>query len=343
MKNIDKYSELAGKFLTGETTPDEQQQLSEWAKANVENQQFIDDLEGIWKQTEGAKVSPFEADLDAAWAKVESGISSGGGEAESSGKIVPLSKRFRRWSVAAAILLAVGFGLWWASQGPAQPKFVEVRTGVDQRQEIVLPDGSQVWLNENSLLVYDEKFEQRYVELEGEAFFDVERLEENPFRIASGEATTTVLGTSFNVRAYPEEEEIEVTVKTGKVQLAVAKKEAAPVILPAGTSGVVNKKEEKVVKVERVEAEIVNADAWRTMKLEFDDTSIDDVIVTLERYFKTDIEVSTELNLDCPYSDEFTQPNLDDILQIIGGTLDFKATKTADGYLLTGPGCPPEN
>jgi len=340
LKHFDKYAELTGKRLTGEITPEEQKELSGWLEADGENQSFASDLEEVWDLSSSAAQSPFETDMSKAWAKIDAAL--GEEVAAPSAKVVPMSKRFSRWSLAAAILALLAVGLWWMNQGEAvvTPTYVEIQTGENERKDVTLPDGSIIALNENSLLSYEEKFAKRNVTLVGEAFFDVERMEDSPFTISSGNATTTVLGTSFNVRAYPEEANVEVTVKTGKVALAVAEKKAAPVILEAGAAGVVKKAEEKA---EVVELDNANADAWRTMKLDFDDVPMKDVINTLERYFDTKIEVSNELIFECPYTSAFDKPDLDGILLIVGTTINVEVDKNNGTYLLKGEGCPPNN
>lgn len=353
MKDFNKNSELIAKFLAGESSLTEKEELFARTKEDRENQAFFEDMEEVWKNVEGAESSPFEADMDAAWAKIdegvrnqESGVSGGTSGFENEARVVEMRPRKFRWSMAAAVLALLAAGAWWMGQGVPEPVLVAVQTVEGEQKEINLPDGSTVWLNENSRLAYLEDFTKRDVELEGEAFFDVERSEEHPFQIMSGDATTTVLGTSFNVRAYPNEEQVEVTVETGTVELAVAKKKAdkiekvKAVRLPAGTSGVVYKKEEKV---EKVEEKISNAISWKTMRLDFDEDSMKEVISILERHFDADIQVSNNMIFDCPYTSSFDQPNLDEILMVIGASVGFEVEKNGGAYELVGNGCPPNN
>ena len=354
VKDFDQYSELIAKFLAGESSLAEKEELFSWTKEDQANQQFFEEMEQVWSMTEGADTSPFEADMDTAWAMIDqSTVSSSqsavrsrqsaiGGQSfdQSSAKVIPLSKKFSRWSIAAAILLLAAFGLWWMGQQPRVPLMVEVQTVEGEKKEIPLPDGSKVWLNENSKLSYPENFAERNVALEGEAFFDVEPMEESPFTISSGEATTSVLGTSFNVRAYPKEEKIEVTVETGTVALAVTNQAATTVKLPAGTSGIVHKKE---ATVERVEEKLQNAVAWKTLKLDFDEDLMKDVITTLERYFGTEIKVSNEMILECRFTSPFDQPNLDEILEVVSASVGVEIKKDGSYYILMGNGCEPDN
>ncbi|MCF8248176.1 MAG: FecR domain-containing protein [Saprospiraceae bacterium] len=338
MDHLEKYSALAAKYLAGQASPVEEKNLFAWADANADHQKLFEDWTETWALTEGAASSPFDTDLGAAWAKVDAAISEESPRATErpAPKIVSLSKMMRRWSVAAAILFAVAAATWWFNRQPAQPQLVEVQTFDHEKKQITLPDSSHVWLNENSKLAYNPRFEQRHVMLEGEAFFEVERLVERPFEIVSGSATTTVLGTSFNVRAYAAEEKIEVTVKTGKVALASNIAKHSPVLLAPGETGVFDKKEEKVeVAVHEEE----NADAWKTQQLRYDDEKMAQVIASLERYFGVEIKVSDPSLLECPYTSSFQQPDLESILTVIGSTIGFEFSKTGGRYLLTGKGC----
>lgn len=341
MNHTEKYSALAAKYLAGQADPAEEQDLFAWTDASADNQAHFEEWTQAWAMTEDAAASPFETDLGAAWAKIDAATPVVAPEIveRQAVKIVPLSKIARRWSVAAAVLLAIGAGLWWTNRAPVAqlPQLVEIQTFDNERKAVTLPDSTQVWLNENSRLAFDANFVQRQVNLQGEAFFDVERIVERPFEITTGDATVTVLGTSFNVRAYEGEEEVEVTVKTGKVALTAKKAKQSIAPLAPGQTGVYNKKEEKV-ELATVEQE--NADAWKTQKLAFDDEKLLYVVAALERYFGVEIAAENPALLECPYTSSFDQPDLDAILTVIGTTIGFEVSKPSEGrYLLSGKGC----
>jgi ferric-dicitrate binding protein FerR (iron transport regulator) len=342
LEELDKYSALAAKYLTGQATPAEEQEFFAWTGASADNQYLFEEWTQVWAMTEQAAASPFEADMAAAWAKIDTATPATAPEIveRPAGKIVPLSKIARRWSVAAAVLLAIGAGLWWTNRAPVaqQLQLVEIRTLDNERKAIMLPDSSRVWLNENSSMAYDANFVQRQVNLVGEAFFDVERMVDRPFEITTGDAKVTVLGTSFNVRAYEGEEAVEVTVKTGKVALTSKKAKQSIAPLAPGQTGVYNKKEEKI---ELATIEQDNADAWKTQKLVFDDEKLMYVVAALERYFGVVIEAENPALLECNFTTTtaFEQANLEDILTVIGTTIGFEFSKTDERYLLIGKGC----
>ena len=215
-------------------------------------------------------------------------------------------------------------------------------TEASEKTQITLPDGSKVWLNENTKIAFAEKFETRIIRLEGKAFFEVEHLtEDQPFEILSGDTKTTVLGTSFNVRAYAQEQRVEVTVETGKVAFEkVVEKEdkikAASVLLKAGDSGVFDKVEDSLNKKE---SKNENAVSWKTGQLIFENTQIREVKEVLERYFDVKINTSDEKILNCHFTGVYQKPELEQILEVLKFSLNVEIEKGQNEFTLKGEGC----
>lgn len=136
----------------------------------------------------------------------------------------PRKRRVYRGVAAAAVLLLLGGGLakllfWPAST--SQPVVYKVATAAGERKIIQLPDSTRVWLGPRSELQYSAAFgkDNRDVTLSGEGFFDVTAKAELPFVLHTGELATKVLGTEFNVEAYPGETQVKVTLLSGGVAL----------------------------------------------------------------------------------------------------------------------------
>ncbi len=327
----DRHTELIAKHLAAETSRQEEEELFAWLNETNANKKFFEEMTRVWEMSVGLEAEPFEIDFEKSWAKIDAATA----ESHRTAKVVPLSIIIRRWSVAAAILLAIAAGLWWSKQ-PGPTQMVDVQTLNDEQKEVVLPDGSHIWLNDQSKLTYAAGFETRIVTLEGEAFFEVEHDKTHPFSIRSGDVITTVLGTSFNIRAYTSEQQVEVTVETGRVELAPSKEKNKSVFLTAGTSGIFDK---KIHEVRLEEEKIPNALAWKNRFLYFDDTLMEDIIKTLERYFEVNISVSNNQINNCHYTVSFEQPDIDEVLKVLSGTFNLKITSTKNGYLLSGEGC----
>jgi transmembrane sensor len=131
----------------------------------------------------------------------------------------------RRWLVAAAaavVLLVATLGVFYTQQtNEDSPAYTVIRTAAREKKVINLPDGSVVWINAQSQLRFRTDFAAaRQLSLDyGEAFFEVKRDTAHPFEVAADKVFVKVLGTAFNVQAYPGLEAIKVTVDHGKVRV----------------------------------------------------------------------------------------------------------------------------
>ena len=142
------------------------------------------------------------------------------------GRVRRLSARWRMAAAAVLVLGAAGVMLYRENKQPVvtaavpvQDKEIATRYGTRVFQE--LPDGSKLWLNAGSKVKYAENFSNglRELTLEGEAFFDVKHDPDHPFIIHTGKLDVKVLGTSFNIKAYPNDSTMETTLIKGKVEI----------------------------------------------------------------------------------------------------------------------------
>lgn len=323
-----------------------------WVNENKENQAFYDETIKLWEISENY-LEPFDTNLDHTWNKIEDKL--GKVETTETAKVIDMppttteskTKTISIFSLknvlrVAAVFLLAAAGFWMLKDGSSKKNFITHTTSANETKEILLPDNSQIVLNENSSLAYFEKDDKRNVELSGEAWFDVAHDKEHPFEITSGETKTTVLGTAFNVRAYPEEANVEVTVERGKVAFEEKANAQNKTLLPAGTEGVFYKKQKKVEKVEKVENEINNVSAWRTKTLVFDDLPMDAIIETLERYYKVNIETKTPKLLNCTFNGTYSDKPLEHIMEVFSAGLNNAHWKNENGtYWISGT-CPQE-
>lgn len=132
-----------------------------------------------------------------------------------------LRMRIARYAAAAAVMVGVICGSWFMGGlrvenrlvAEAHPVVISTPRGV--KSDVILPDGSRVRLNGGTRIVYLTLFgDQRRVEVDGEAYFEVEHDARRPFVVVTGEVSSTVLGTTFNVHAYSEDEDYQITLAT---------------------------------------------------------------------------------------------------------------------------------
>lgn len=259
-------------------------------------------------------------DTDEAWRSVMN-------EINNNNKVVSL--RIRLLQAAAVILMLVvsGFGIWRLSESK---KYEIIQTAHNEtlQREIILPDGSKVSLNRRSKLIYPKQFKnnQRIVTLQGEAFFEVTPNSEMPFIINTGDTEVKVLGTSFNVKAYEGDDEVEVFVRTGMVELK--EKESALAInnltLLPGEKGIFNTQSRLITKKEMPS---LNDISWLTHEIEFKNTLLKEVLKTLEDAYHIKCEVGQDVDLNVPISVSFSHQEPDYIMDVIALTHALHLTK----------------
>ncbi|MBA4057892.1 MAG: hypothetical protein C0490_24460, partial [Marivirga sp.] len=198
---------------------------------------------------------------------------------------------------------------------------------------IVLPDSSTVTLNKNTTLKYPAKFSsnKREVILEGEAFFEIKKDSSRPFIVHTGELTTKVLGTSFNIQTLPGT--ITVAVSTGKVM--VTEGNSNKVLLPE--EKVTYSVKNKTLIKERADLESVLA--WNSQELIFHDTPLSDVAILLENKYHLTITFEKETLKKCLITGKFKNHSLNKILEAISYSMGVTFQKTGADIKFSGNGC----
>lgn len=217
----------------------------------------------------------------------------------------------------------------------AETPLLEVYNEKDKPQLIILSDNSSVLLQKGSRLSYPKSFDsvsKRVVYLSGEAFFEVEKNPEKPFMVYANELVTKVLGTSFNVKAYSEDKDVVVTVKTGKVtvasnkgiqtQEAFSSRNTEGVILTPNQQIVFNRNEAQILKSLVQTPALQELSAIQKLSFEFDDSSISKVFDLLEKAYSVDIVYDEDLLKSCKLTAKMTNEHLFEKLKLICLTID---------------------
>ncbi|MBV7529645.1 FecR family protein [Chitinophaga sp. sic0106] len=196
--------------------------------------------------------------------------------------------------------------------------FNTVSTPKGRQFKLILPDGTKVWLNAASAIRYPTSFsgQERHISLQGEAYFEVAANDKAPFKVTAGDSTTIeVLGTSFNVNAYTNENSIRTTLLSGAVRINAYRHTAT--LKPAQQAAV------KPATTQLAVLNAVNTDqvmAWKNGLFNFENASLDEVMRQLERWY--DIEVVYEKGIPpTRFGGEINKQNtLQDVLQILEGS-----------------------
>lgn len=186
---------------------------------------------------------------------------------------------------------------------------------------ITLSDGTRVYLNAESEFRYPENFlgAERKVYLKGEAYFEVKHLSDKPFVVDVSGVETTVLGTSFNTRSYPEEETIMTTLVSGKLNVA---NQTNAVILHPGQQAVVQNTDQEISVME------VNTEkytAWHYGKLIYDNEPLDKILRELSRWYDFELFYEDQGAKQLPFSCNLERyDNLSELLTVLEKTRKIK-------------------
>lgn len=281
-KGLSYYWKQLAKFLSKEMQNSESEEFKNWASA-YDNKKLANEVEKNFKQIEEVKTY-YDQETNHAWNKLKERIEAG--EDQGTTKQIRLNSMLRyaaAFILAAAMVSAFAFLI----QNKDQSNLLVAETELNQ-DRIVLQDGSIVDLNGNSKLIYPEKFgeHERRVKLIGEAFFSISKNPEKPFIIEANEGEVSVLGTSFNVLAPKTNKRfLEVYVESGKVSLKNEATMNKELILEKGDFGRINKN-----RIENAAQNNPNYLSWKTKKLVFNNTKLNEVVYALERTYACEID-----------------------------------------------------
>ena len=194
----------------------------------------------------------------------------------------------------------------------------EIHSPVGMRSHVVLPDGTNLWLNAGSHLRYGIPFtrENREVELSGEAFLDVVKNEQSPFVVKTGNAEVEVLGTQFNVNAWPESEQIQVALKEGKVKFRFSGDGGSWKYCELQPNDFLEfDKINRTVTLENIEIE--KYIAWRENIMILDDTPITELASMLEKWYGVRVVIADEGIKHYKFTTTFDNEPLHRVLELL--------------------------
>lgn len=195
----------------------------------------------------------------------------------------------------------------------------------------VLSDGTKVWMNSGSELVFPTRFQgnRREVTLKGEAYFEVMANQEKPFYIRAGEACVRVLGTAFNVMAYEEDVCLEVALLRGKVSFGVEEKEF---VLEPGEIAALNRESGSTEVRKGDVAAIVD---WTSGRFNFEDILLPELVVKLERWYGVNFVFEDEASKSLRFSGAVTKYRpLDYVLDIITKTTSVRFKENGERIVI---------
>jgi transmembrane sensor len=317
----DRIWNLIAKKLAGEASAGDLKELESALRLDPELHYSLEALHDMWKkQSEEEAGQPeiaFQKHMDRMHAH---GIDMGNPRTDSPLDEFPDSpSRFEKWKILALVasgflLLFLGFHFLNVQNPPAaiQKPVWEVVTRNGSKTNLLLPDGSTVWLNAGSRLTYDSLYgtNLREVTLSGEAYFEVTRNPKKPFIIHTGKINIRVLGTVFNVKSYPEENTIETSLIRGSIEVSFPNRPSKKIILKPNQKLIIDKTETgsnyntnqvvdaplplvHIQHLNRVGADSLIAETgWMQNRLYFNDMSFHELLKSMERKYGVSFQVA---------------------------------------------------
>ncbi|WP_293301302.1 FecR family protein [Pedobacter sp. UBA4863] len=192
-----------------------------------------------------------------------------------------------------------------------------LKTPMGGNYHVVLPDGSKVWLNANSTLTYPSHFAatNRVVKLDGEAYFEVKRLNSSkkniPFKVISNGQAINVLGTEFNVAAYSEEPQTKTTLINGSIEVLNLSSNKTNRIKP-GQQAILYEQQLKVKEVD-----ISQSIAWKNGQFSFDDKSFEQIMREMARWYNLTVQYKGNIPTDQFTGNAFKTDKLSTVLRFL--------------------------
>lgn len=276
---MNETDRLIIKYLSENTSPQEQVELLEWLEAKEENRVHFRSLKDAYDL---GRIKPDGDDsrVHDQWTKFADTVSK---ETKKSPhkRLIYSFIRYAALFITGALLSYFMYSHTDGVEEDALFTTTKIETGVGERSKVTLPDGSTVWINACSSVSFDHSFgdEERTVWLDGEAYFDVQTDSLKPFLVQTGQFTHRVTGTSFNVYSFGDDDEMSIALLEGKVTVEYDA-HAEPL-----SPGEMIRYDKSTGQLTRTHVDVDHISSWRYGEFTFDDLSFEELSKRLERMY----------------------------------------------------------
>lgn len=325
--DIENIDDLLGKYLAGEATDHERVLIHSWLTESSQNRNHFDQLKVIFDKA--AEVpQTLEFDTDAAWQRVRSNL-------RKATPVIPIQRKsYAVWyQAAAAVIILFVAALYFIYQPDGaviSKEVVAEKTSVKD----TLPGGTDIFLNKQTKLAYafDRSTKTHQVKLKGEAYFNVRHGKREDFVVDADGVFIRDIGTSFNVKAYPGQDLVEVLVEEGEIVFFTEKNPG--IHLKAGGKGVYSRR----TGTFSIDAPDANITAYKTKFFVFEGTTLEAVVAELNNVYQKQIVISDKLS-ECRMTVSFKDEPVEEIASVIAETLQLTLRDEGNKIFLEGEGC----
>ncbi|WP_430813954.1 FecR family protein [Carboxylicivirga sp. RSCT41] len=316
MKDENDYRTLLVRFFEKRISDAETDKLKEWINASDNNRKVFDEFNESYQYADIlAKGWLFNPEDN--WDGLKQRIQKSGQPPVYS---LPSSHKLTWWrSVAVvAILFALSSIVWNihnSSKIPFHDQSVKMITPPGQKSQVILQDGTKVWLNSGSELDYafEPDKQQRIATLKGEAFFEVSSDSMRPFIVNTSEVIMKVYGTRFNVRAYDNAGTIQTSLEEGSVGMQIIATGEEKRIIPG--QQITYRKKTRAMIIGEVNVDLIAP--WKHNVLQFEDDTFYEVVKKLEQWYGVTIKLDKSLEYKGRYTMTIKNETINEVLELI--------------------------
>ncbi|MDM1294764.1 FecR domain-containing protein [Sphingobacterium sp. N143] len=303
------------RYLKKESDVKESEEIVAWLRSSEQNRYYLVQLESEWTHLKESPLLLDRVDRSRIWTNIQERI-------QPVIKTVVFDRRRFWWmgSAAALFIFLLGtLGTYFIQHRISVNRSLQEQTiayaATGQKSQLILPDGTRVWLNAGTKITYSQAFNQqdRKIILDGEAFFEVVKKEDLSFIVETSHLDVEVKGTAFDVSAYADDDNIVVSLLRGKVAVKDKKGFMVKELLPNEYIQL-DKRSGKYSQINKMDA--LQYSAWTSEELVFDNEPLDVVLRKLERWYGVNINwegIETQKH----YTFKVKTENLREILELM--------------------------
>lgn len=307
---------LLNRFLDKETSMAENQAILQWVSDSEENRVEFRKVHRAYHLSK-LRYSKSEIDVDEAWNKLNNLLP----RTKPQHKLIDLNI-LRKVAASVLLILAGGLGSLWMSgyfSGQQQSAIVELKTLKGEKSQVILADGSHVWLNSQTVLKYD-ALNPRKTTLDGEAFFEVEKDKAHPFEVITASGMKVIVtGTKFNLKSFAGEPFVETTLEEGVVEIKGTDNKPLAQLEP-GQQAQYNI-EGNNTSVKNVSPELYSL--WKNNELRFTDISFAELVPRIERWYGVTISLENNRKNNDRFTMTIKTESLRELLNMMQLTSKF--------------------
>jgi Fe2+-dicitrate sensor, membrane component len=312
----ESYSNLIIRYLQGNSSPDETNRFYEWIRADAENKKLFFGIKAIYDAAAGSKQT---MDIEESWERLLNK------KKQKQTRVYVLSRRILAYAAAILLVIVSGTTYLLLKTNDSTELLSSRYIGGNglEADVVVLPDGTRISLGANTVFHCEKNYGRsaRTVYLEGEAYFDVIKQNDKPFVVKCGGQNIEVLGTKFNVMAYPDDSVFTTTLLEGSIRLTVEDLSKSVILSP--DQQLSYNRNKGVLKINSVDAQQVTA--WTSGYYFFSEQRLEDILHRLSLVYGVEFIINSEKLKNPVFTGTFYRgQNIKDIMEVINMSIPIK-------------------